>query len=174
MFSNPDNNVQQLKLDRGMSVADIGSGIGAYSLAAAKRIGDGKVYAIDVQKELLERLQKEAEEQGINNIEIVWGDAEEHQGTRLRDASIDIAIIANTLFQMANKAGLAKETFRILKMGGQVLVVDWSESFGGLGPQPNQVIVASAAKDIMIHSGFTFERDIEAGAHHYGMIFSKK
>ena len=76
MFSDPENNIQQFALEPGMSVADLGSGAGFYALAAAKAVqnGNGKVYAIDVQKELLDRTAHEASQRGLSNVQIVWGD----------------------------------------------------------------------------------------------------
>ncbi|MBI2474518.1 MAG: methyltransferase domain-containing protein, partial [Candidatus Taylorbacteria bacterium] len=60
-FSDPSHNVEQFDLQSGMTVADFGTGSGYYAFAAAKAVGDkGKVYAIDVQKPLLEKLKREA------------------------------------------------------------------------------------------------------------------
>lgn len=56
-FTDPQNNIDQFDLDSGMRVADLGAGSGAYSVAAAKKVGgDGRVYAVEVQKDLLEKI----------------------------------------------------------------------------------------------------------------------
>ena len=61
MFSDPEKNIEQFSLGKGMHVADFGTGSGFYALAAAEAVGEtGRVYAIDVQKDLLEKLKKEA------------------------------------------------------------------------------------------------------------------
>lgn len=68
-FSEPQKNIEQLELKPGERVADLGCGVGAYSLAAAPLVGvDGKVYAVDIQKDLLERLRQEADRQGWRNM----------------------------------------------------------------------------------------------------------
>ena len=60
MFSNPEQNVLQLGLREGMRVADFGAGSGAYSLASGKKVGHtGHVYAIEVQKNLVKKLESE-------------------------------------------------------------------------------------------------------------------
>ena len=88
-FSEPQKNIEQLELKPGERVADLGCGVGAYSLAAAPLVGvDGKVYAVDIQKDLLERLRQEADRQGWRNIEVVWGDVERVSGSGLADGLV--------------------------------------------------------------------------------------
>jgi len=55
MFAEPEQNVKQFKLRDDAVVADLGAGAGWYSFAAARACPRGKVYAVDVQKELLEK-----------------------------------------------------------------------------------------------------------------------
>jgi hypothetical protein len=62
---------------------------------------------------------------------------------------------------------------RITKSGGLILLVDWTDSFGGLGPQPRDIVSPEEAKEMFERYGATFVRDISAGAHHYGMVFKK-
>ncbi|MCR4306552.1 MAG: methyltransferase domain-containing protein [Candidatus Yonathbacteria bacterium] len=173
-FSDPKKNVEQLHLREGMSVADFGAGSGAYSIAAAQAVGDsGKVYAVEVQKDLLQKLKNEATSGGVHNIEVLWGDIEVPHGTKIKDYAVDAVIISNVLFQAEDKRGVLNEARRILCPGGSMLVVDWVDSFGGLGPHPNEVLTQTAAKKLCNEAGFSYERDIGAGSHHYGMIFKK-
>ena len=114
MFLNPQSIVDQLGIIPGMQVADIGAGSGAYSMVLAKAVGDsGRVFAVDVQENLLTRLKSLAAEGHLNNLEIIWGDAEKIGGTKLKDDSLDAAVVSNVLFQAENKAGLVSEVKRI-------------------------------------------------------------
>lgn len=174
MFSQPEKNVEQFAVDPGMKVVDLGSGAGFYTLVLAKFVGKtGKVFAVDVQQDLLIKLKNEAFKQGIDNVEIIWGDIEDPESTRLADASIDRVLIANTLFQTDDKEAVVKEAYRILKPKCTAMVIDWSDSFGGLGPHASRIIKPEQSKIIFEKSGFSFLRDIRAGDHHYGMIFIK-
>ena len=174
-FSNPEEVIQELKLEPGEVVAELGSGIGLYSLAAAKAVGeDGKVYAIDVQKELLARLKAQSLAAGLKNVEVIWGDIERVGGSGLGDHKADAAIIANVLFQAKASYQVALETKRILKSGGRVLIVDWKESFGGLGPRPEDVVSAEQIKKVFGEAGFAFDREFPAGDNHWGMILRKQ
>jgi hypothetical protein len=60
-----------------------------------------------------------------------------------------------------------------LKVGGRALVVDWSDSFGGIGPEPKKVVTKIAAQEMFEKNGFHLDREINAGSHHYGLIFKK-
>ena len=63
-------------------MVDLGAGSGFYTFESAKRVGgSGRVYAVDVQKDLLERLHSVGANQGLRNIEIIWGNAEKIGGT---------------------------------------------------------------------------------------------
>ena len=80
-FSSPHENVLQLGLREGMKVADFGAGSGHYSRAAAAMVGhSGRVYAIDVQEDVLKhlKLNTHIHHQGI--IDTVWGDIEKPGG----------------------------------------------------------------------------------------------
>jgi len=174
MFSDPEKNIDQCGIQAGMNVVDIGAGSGAYSLAASRAlISTGRVYVIDVQRELLSKLKNHATREKLYNIEVIWGDAEKPNGTQLRETSIDLALLCNVMFQVENKQNVLNETKRILKPGGRVLLVDWTDSFGGLGPEPKAVLKKDVAKNMFERAGFHLDREISAGAHHYGMIFKK-
>ena len=174
MFSDPVKNVEQCGIQAGQKIADLGAGSGFYTLAAAKALAaTGLVYAVDVQKDLLTKLKNAATKEGLYNIEVVWGDAEKPGGTKLRENSIDLAFICNVLFQMEDKQSVITETKRILVHGGRALVVDWSDSFGGLGPKKEMVVSKAAATEMFEKRGFHLDREISAGAHHYGLIFKK-
>ena len=175
MFSEPAKIISQLDLQSGSRVAELGAGSGAYTLAAARAVGEhGKVFAVEVQKELLGRLEREARAQRTFNIETLWGDAEQAGGTHLADSACDAVIIANVLFQASDKGALAREAARLLKGRGRVLVVDWAGSYGGAGPAPSAVVSKQKAQEIFQSAGFAFERAVDAGAQHYGMILRKK
>ena len=176
MFSDPEKNIKQFSLGKGMYVADFGTGSGFYSLAAAEAVGEtGRVYAIDIQKDLLAKLKTEARTvRHLMNLEIVWADLEHIGGTRLRENSMDAVIAANIFFQLENKDGACMEIKRILKNNGRVLFIDWSASFGGMGPQQKDVFQEDSAKKLFEKHGFVEDREIPSGAQHYGVIFRKK
>ena len=174
-FADPASNIVQLDIKPGTTVVDFGAGTGFYSLAAARAVGShGKVYAVEVQKDLLDRLKNTASREGLHNIEVVWGDIEKSGGTRLRGTSVDYVIISNVLFQASDRSSTVAEAKRILKQGGRVLLVEWSDSGSVSGPDPRHLIKADEAQTIFEQEGFSVEKQIEAGEHHYGFIAVKE
>lgn len=174
MFSDPEKIVEQCGIQVGMEIADLGAGSGFYTVAAAKAlISTGRVYAVDLQKDLLTKIKNTAVSQGFYNVEIIWGDIEKPNGTHLRDGTIDLAFLTNILFQLDHKQDALNEVKRILKPGGRVLVVEWSDSFGGLGPEPKKIVPQMLTQEMFEKIGFHSDREIDAGSHHYGLIFKK-
>jgi ubiquinone/menaquinone biosynthesis C-methylase UbiE len=174
MFADPKKNIEQLRLSPGALVADFGSGSGHYAFALRDRVGpSGKIFAVDIQKDLLISLKNEAGKKHVSNIEVVWGDVEKNGGSRIKDGVLDAVVISNLIFQVEDKGAVAKEASRVVKTGGALLAIDWSDSFAGLGPAPEAVVTKAKAIEIFEKAGFLFEREIDAGAHHYGIILKK-
>lgn len=156
-----------------MKVADFGAGSGAYVAAIADALeGTGVVYAIDIQRDLLRRMSNDAKHAGRTNVEIVWGDLETPNATKLADRHLDLVLISNLLFQLADKKEALREAKRVLKPGGTLVIIDWSESFGGMGPQPKAVVSKEAACALAKNAGFELKGEFDAGAHHYGVSFT--
>ncbi len=174
-FSDPKNNIKQFGLHSGQIVADLGAGIGAYSIEAAKEVGEsGRVYAVEVQKELLVNIRNTARQEGVSNIEVIWGDVERNGKTKIRDNVVDAVVASNILFQVEDRSGFTEEVKRILKPRGKVLVIDWEGSFNGTGPSPDSVFSYDDARTLFEENGFLFVKNISAGDHHYGFIIVKQ
>lgn len=131
------------------------------------------MYAVDIQKDLLRRTYNEAHRRGLKNIKVLWGDLEAKAGSKLADDSVDLVLISNLLFQVENKTAVVREAARIVRPGGHVAVIDWTDSFGGMGPASDAVFPAAEVKHIASDIGLSYKNDFLAGAHHYGLIFSK-
>lgn len=157
---------------QGDIIADFGAGRGFFVKVLSKLAGEeGRVYACEIQKNLVETVGDMARTERLNNVEIIWCDLEEHNGTKIPDDVLDVGVVINTLFQLADKDTALEEIKRTLRSGGKLFVIDWSESFGGLGPQPDQVISENDAKALVEKHGFTFDHSFDAGDHHYGLAF---
>lgn len=151
-------------------MADLGAGTGFYSVAAGGIVSRGKVYAVEVQKDYLETIKNKVREAHLRNVEIIWGNVEKLGGTKIGDNIVDAVIASNILFQVEDREKFIEEIKRILKPKGRVLLIDWSESsiMNGIA-----IVPKNKARKMFEKKGFTFEREIDAGAHHYGMILVK-
>lgn len=174
-FAHPARNVAALGVQPWMKVADFGAGSGAYVFAIAELLaGEGTVYAIDIQKDLLRRIANEANHRHLRKVEVIWADLEIPGASKLADKSVDIVLISNILFQLDDKSAPFVEAKRILKPEGSLAVIDWSESFGGLGPTAAHVVTREKARQLAEWAGFGLVREFSAGAHHYGLMFKER
>lgn len=173
-FSNPEINIRELGVYEGQVAVDFGAGTGVYTMLLAERVGEGgRVYAIEVQKEFLTNIKNDATARGFKNIEVIWGDVERPQGTKIKDAIADVAVVSNVLFQAEDKEGLLREVRRVLKTQGKLLLIDWKDSFGNLGPTKDAVVSEQTARELCEREGFVVKKAFDAGEHHYGMVLYK-
>lgn len=172
MFSDPEKIIAEAHVAEGMTVADFGAGVGFYSMALARRTGQyGRVFAIDIKPDHLKKVKNEANKLGYKNVEVIQGDLEAKNGSGLVSASVDRVIMSNMVFQTENPQAVVQEAKRILKHSGKVAVIDWSESFGQIGPHPDHIISKEKMRSFFEKEGFVLESFLDAGTHHYGMLY---
>ena len=173
-FIQPQQAITALHVMPGQTIADFGCGIGEYVFIISEKLTDsGTIYALDIQKELLHSIASNADSLKINNIKTIWTDLEGHKGVPIESNTVDSILISNILFQIEDKGRMLSEAQRILKPGGRVLVIDWTESFNRMGPNGDVVVMQEAARKLFESHNFVFLQDIPAGSHHHATIFKK-
>lgn len=173
MFADPVKNLKQFGLREDMIVADLGAGTGFYAIPAAQMVPKGKVYAIEIQKDFITKIKIKAEGLHLNNLDCFLGDVEKIGGTLLGDEVADAVLVSNILFQVSNKDKFIAEIKRILKPEGRVLLVDWSEHSFLHGSIKKLTISKEKALALFQAQGFSCEKEIDTGTHHYGIILKK-
>lgn len=174
-FVEPHIVCSHFHLREGDAVADFGAGSGHYMQPLSVAVGkSGKVYMCDIQKNLVEALGNRARELRLSNIHPVWCDLEAAGGTKMHDAILDAGLLSNTLFQIEAKEVALQEIARVLRKGAKLFIIDWTDSFGGLGPHPEHVLREDDAKVLVEKAGFTVERTFPAGDHHYGLACRRR
>lgn len=173
-FSDPTKNIDQFALGPGMEVADFGAGAGYYAVAAAEAVGEhGAVYVIDIQRELLTKVTNLATPAQKKVLNYICANLEEKNGSTLREGALDAVIMSNLMFQVGDKQAVLTEAYRVLKEGGRALVIDWSESFGGLGPEEGHIVSKDTVLELAADVGLALQEEIDAGEYHYGLILKK-
>ncbi len=170
-FLEPTKILKQLKLKEDMNVADFGCGAGGWTIPLAKFLKKEKIYAFDIQEEMLSGLRSRAKLENIQSIETRRCDLEQPKSTGLKDNFLDFVLIPNLLFQIENKKAIIEEARRILKKGGEMLILDWIPG-AYLGPKESRVSeeeIKKIAKDL----GLKLEKEFKAGAYHFGLVFKK-
>jgi ubiquinone/menaquinone biosynthesis C-methylase UbiE len=174
MFTDPIKNLKAFDLRENMIVADLGAGTGFYTVPVAKMVPMGKVYAIEIQKDFLTTIRNKVTEAHLGNVECLLGDVEKIGGTKIKDKIVDAIIVSNIFFQIEDKDKFLEETKRILKLSGKLLFIDWSDGLSSFGPSFDKVVPKNKAREMFEKKGFVWQQDIDAGAHHYGIIFINK
>jgi SAM-dependent methyltransferase len=140
---------------RGQTVLDFGCGYGAYTIPVAKVVGEqGRVYALDKDKEALNTLMQKAGLEGLENIEKIETSGELE--TKLDDESVDAVLLFNVLhsFYLPNandRRRLLIEIRRVMKRFAFLAVSIW----------PN--LVEPGTVDEVKSADFRLEKDIPEG-----------
>ncbi len=165
----------KVDLKEGMYVGDLGCGnLGYVSIPAAKIVGaNGLVYAVDILKSALESVAGRARQAGLNNIKTVWSNLEIIGATKVPAETLDVIFIVNVLFQSDKDAEIIRESHRLLKTGGKLVVVDWDQVSAPFGPPMADRAKKEDIKQFGQAAGFQFQEEFQAGQYHYGLVLVK-
>jgi len=173
-FLKPESVLEVWDVRPGDKIADFGCGAGFFVMPLAQRVGSqGKIYALDIRPEALEATRAKARLFHLLNVDTIRADLEMSLGSGLKNESVDKILIANILFQAENKNALIVEALRILKVGGSLAVIEWSDEKNIGGPSLDHRLGKSETKQLFEKGGFAFFKEFNAGSHHYGLIFKK-
>lgn len=114
--------VDALELQPNAIVADIGAGTGYLTFRIAPQIPDGKVYAVDIQPEMLDMVDFMAKDNGVANVETVLGDS---KSPNLAPASIDVALMVDAYHEFEYPQEMMRSLRESLKPGGRVVLVEY-------------------------------------------------
>lgn len=119
----PDLVLRALELKEGMAVADVGAGTGYYSRRIAERVGkSGTVYAVDIQPEMLQLLEREMARHGVSNVKPVLATPTD---LRLQPGSLDLAVMVDVYHELEYPHETLTEIVRALKPEGRVVFVEF-------------------------------------------------
>jgi ubiquinone/menaquinone biosynthesis C-methylase UbiE len=174
-FLDPEKVLFASGLSAGQSFADIGAGSGFYSVAAAKITGEqGMVYSVDILGPTLDHIAAESRLKGIRNIKTLQCDLEQKNACHIiSTGSMDMVLFANIAHQVKKSANLFAEAYRLLKTGGKLVVVEWSDQPGPIGPPADQRISAVRITKLSADAAFRSAGNITTDIYHYGLVFIK-
>jgi arsenite methyltransferase len=149
--------INNLNIELGIVVGDIGSGGGYFTSEFSKKVGgEGKIYAIDVHQKYLEFISDNFEKEGMHNIETVLAS---ENGMGLPEKSVDLFFLRNVFHHLPEQVAYFKNISKFLKDDGRIAIIDYKKkgfSFTGLFGHytPEKVLIETMDK-----AGFqTFEK----------------
>jgi len=153
------------------NVAEFGCGYGTFTIPTA-RVICGKIYAFDIEPEMIKKVSTRSTESGINNVVAELRDFAE-SGSGLADGSVSYAMLFNIL-HLEFPEELLKEAYRILESGGKAGIIHWNYDASTprgppmqIRPRPERCIEWAVA------SGFYFIKRLNLRPYHYGLVFQK-
>lgn len=171
--SQSDRIVRTLSLKPGQRIADVGSGGGHFSLLFAGLVGrEGKVYAVDTDRELLEFVKSDAKKKGFNNIENVLAEEDRFP---VREENLDLVFLRNVYHHLPDRVNYFRDMASSLKTGARVAAIDY-DGRGGLSFHRlfGHYVPKATILDEMSDAGYQLLEDHTFLAEQSFLIFSFK
>lgn len=170
---NPFKLLERVGIREGQRVADLGCGsLGHFVFPAAQLVGGkGAVYAVDIQRHVLEHIEKQAKDLQAWNVHPVWADIDVYRATRIDEGSLDLTLLVNNLYLSQNKPQLVREMARLTRPGGRIVVVEWKTTKSPIGPPSDHRIGVEEAKKLLKSPLIELYDEFDAGEYHYGLIY---
>jgi ubiquinone/menaquinone biosynthesis C-methylase UbiE len=172
-YQKPDQVMDALRIADGSVVADLGAGGGWFTVRLARRVGPhGRVYAEDIQHEMIEAIRRRVEREGNLKARVVpvLGSASD---PGLPAGALDAVLIVDAYQEMEDKVALLRNVARALKPAGRLGIINFSLEGGGPGPPmeervaPERVLRDAAAAGLRLTSEEHFLR------YQYMLVFEK-
>ncbi|OGM03714.1 MAG: hypothetical protein A2008_08655 [Candidatus Wallbacteria bacterium GWC2_49_35] len=155
----------------GKTIVELGVGTGYFAVALAKIYKKARVVGVDISFEMISKFKENAEASGITNVLCVKS---EENDTLLRDEFADIVYLINVYHELSDQRLFLEETYRILKKGGTMLLIDWKAEDTPHGPPLYERVGPSEIAATLKKAGFkNIDCSTEIYPYHYAIKASK-
>jgi ubiquinone/menaquinone biosynthesis C-methylase UbiE len=167
----PDQAVIALGLRRGNTVADIGAGSGYMTVRLARAVGPtGKVYAEDIQPEMIELLNQRLARDRIMNVVPVLGLPDD---PRLPPSSLDLALLVDVYHEFQAPQTMLQRIREALKPGGSLVLLEYRKEDPSIPIRPEHKMTVAEAKLEVEAEGFKLYTVNERLPRQHVLIFKK-
>ena len=162
-------------IKNGMRVADLCCGSsGHFVFPGVKLVGKkGIMYAVDILRTALETISKRARAENLANVKTIWSNLEIFGATKIEAGSLDVGLLINTLYQSHKRAEILRESIRLLKKNGKLVIVEWKNVAAPFGPPAEERVKKELVDNAAKKLGLRPDEEFEAGPYHYGLIYVK-
>lgn len=169
---NPEGALDALNLKPGMVLGDVGAGTGYMSLRMAKRVGPtGKVYAEDVQPEMLHRLRHNAEAAKLTNIQTILGTDTD---PRLPVNALDLVLLADVYHEFSQPQRMLRRIREALKPDGRLVLLEYRKEDPSIPIRPEHKMSVQEVKLEVEAEGFHLNQVIETLPRQHILILTKR
>ena len=167
----PDVALDALKLPVGATVADVGAGSGYMTVKMAKRVGPtGKVYANDIQPQMLSLLRQRLDREKIPNVELVLGT---YDDPRLPANTIDLILMVDVYHEFSEPQKMLRRMHEALKPGGRLVLLEYRKEDPSIPIRPDHKMSVAEAKMEVEAEGFALASVDERLPRQHLLIFTK-
>jgi len=165
----PDQALQAIGIRRGMVVADVGAGSGVMTFKMAKLVGpSGKVYANDIQPQMLEILQTRAQHDKVTNVQTVLGTVSD---PKLPAGAIDLILLVDVYHEFSQPQAMLDRMREALKANGRLVLLEYRKEDPTVPILPDHKMSVSEVKAEVEPEGFQFDQVIEVLPRQHIIIF---
>ena len=169
-YQKPEEVVRALALKPGETVADIGSGSGYFTLRLAKAVGDaGRVYGVDIDPEMIRHLNRRVRDAGVRNVQTILSAPDD---PLLPDGSIDRFVVVDTWHHVDKQPEYLALMKKMLKPGGQVVMIDFHKRELPVGPPVEMKIAREVLVRQMEANGFRLAQEHTFLPYQYFLVFA--
>ena len=171
-YQKPQEVVKALKIEEGEVIADIGAGSGYFAVRLARAVGEkGRVYGVDVNPDMIVHLNRRVRDLNLKNVVTVLCAPED---PLLADGSVDRFLICDTWHHIGGHAKYLALLKRMLKPGGQVIMIDFKKAKTPVGPPMELRIDRVDLVREMEANGFQLAAEHTFLEYQYFLIFKVK
>ena len=168
----PDVALRVLNIPKGASVADIGAGSGYMTVRLAARVGPtGRVFANDVQPQMLDILARRLADKRIANVTMVQGTFDD---PKLPPASVDLELMVDVYHELSQPQAMLRHLREALKPGGRLVLLEYRKEDPTIPIRPEHKMSVAEAKLEVEAEGFTLSKVDEALPRQHILIFTMK
>jgi ubiquinone/menaquinone biosynthesis C-methylase UbiE len=167
----PEGALDQMGVRKGMIVADIGAGTGYFSIRLARRVGPaGRVYANDVQPEMLDRIRRKCEKVNIDNIETVLGSEAD---PKLPPGKMDLILMVDVYHEFSQPQRMLEALRTALKPDGRLVQLEYRKEDPTIPIRPDHKMSIAEVKTEVEAEGFKLEKVLDTLPRQHLFIFVK-
>lgn len=166
----PDRVVEALALEPDDVVVDLGAGTGYFTVRLARRVPEGRVLAVDVQREMLRRIERRAARLGIERVETVLGAPDD---PKLAASSVDVVLMVDAYHEFEYPWEMMRAVVRALRPSGRVVLVEYRAEDPDLDVLPLHAMTEAQVRREMEAVGLEFVENRSFLPTQHFLVFRK-